>query len=211
MIRTLFGIVMLGALATVAVAADEKADWTILLPDGKFDEHWVTKGNWSTVDGAAKLTPRPGESGWSRWASYLWSKQEYEDFEIQFDYKVQQGGNSGFYFRVGDKDNPVAKGIEVQIYASYGKPQEKLGDHDSGGIIPGIGPKKNAAKPHGEWNTFHITNKGDKLTVKLNGEVVNEVDLTKAPLNSRPKKGFIGFQDHALPLELKNIKIRELK
>ena len=46
--------------------------------------------------------------------------------------------------------------------------------------------------------------------MKLNCEVVNEVDLTKAPLASRPKKGPIGFQDHALPLWLKDIKIREL-
>ena len=81
---------------------------------------------------------------------------------------------------------------------------------DSGGIIPCTAPKKNAARPQGEWNHFHIINQGDKLTVKLNGELVNEMDLTKAPLASRPKKGPIGFQDHALPVWLKDIKIREL-
>jgi hypothetical protein len=111
---------------------------------------------------------------------------------------------------VGDKNSPVGTGIEVQIYASHGKPDNKLSDHDSGGIIPGTAPKKNAAGPQGEWNQFHIISQSDKLTVKLNGEVVNEVDLTKAPLASRPKKGPIGFQDHALPLWLKDIKIREL-
>jgi hypothetical protein len=36
------------------------------------------------------------------------------------------------------------------------------------------------------------------------------VDLTKAPLVSRPKKEPIGFQDHALPVRLKLIKICEL-
>ena len=55
-----------------------------------------------------------------------------------------------------------------------------------------------------------MVNQSDKLTVKLNGEVVNEIDLTKAQLASRPKKAPIGFQDHALPLWLKDIKIREL-
>jgi hypothetical protein len=84
--------------------------------------------------------------------------------------------------RVGDKNSPVGTGIEVQIYASHGKPDNKLSDHDSGGIIPGIRPKENAARPPGEWNHFHIINQSDKLTVKLNGQVVNEVDLTKAPL-----------------------------
>jgi hypothetical protein len=63
---------------------------------------------------------------------------------------------------VGDKNSPVANGIEVQIYASHGKPDNKLSDHDSGGVIPGIAPKKNAARPQGEWNHFHIINQGDK-------------------------------------------------
>ena len=47
--------------------------------------------------------------------------------------------------------------------------------------------------------------------MKLNGETVNEVDLTKKPLNSRPKTGYLGFQDHGLPLWLRNIKVREIK
>ena len=53
--------------------------------------------------------------------------------------------------------------------------------------------------------------KADKLTVKLNGEVVNEVDLTRKPLDSRPKTGYLGIQDHGLPLWFRNFKIRELK
>ena len=124
---------------------------------------------------------------------------------------MQKSGNSGFYFRVGDKKDPVAKGIEVQIYESHAKGKDaKLTDHDSGGIIPGVPPKRNTARPADEWNRFHITSKDNKLTVKLNGEVVNEVDLSKEPLASRPKRGYIGFQDHAMPLALKDIKIREL-
>src|SRR5687767_5197907 len=151
--------------------------------------HWTTTGNWSWKDGAATLTPREGEKGWTRWSAYLWSKQDYGDFEIEFDYQVQKGGNSGFYFRVGDVNDPVAKGIEVQIYdsASLGS-EKKLNDHDSGGIIPGVPPIKRSAKPAGEWNHFHIVNQNDKLTVKLNGEVVNEVNLADAKLASRPKE-----------------------
>ncbi len=152
-----------------------------------------------------------GERGWERYDAYLWSNKEYQDFEIQFDYKVQKSGNSGFYFRVGDKKSPVANGIEVQIYESHAKGKDaKLTDHDSGGIIPSVPPTKNTARPANEWNRFHITSKDNKLTVKLNGEVVNEVDLSKEPLASRPKRGYIGFQDHAMPLALKDIKIREL-
>jgi hypothetical protein len=60
------------------------------------------------------------------------------------------------------------------------------------------------------WNVFHITVKDNKLTVNLNGELVNELDMTQGKAASRPQTGWIGFQDHGLPLWLRNIKIREL-
>lgn len=220
--RTPYALGMLSLIAAVVVAltapslalsADDKEGWTNLLPSNKLEKHWSTKGNWSiSDDGVVTLTPRPGEKGWERYDAYLWLDKPYKDFEIQFDYKVQKAGNSGFYFNVGDKSSPVAKGIEVQIYDSGSKkPDQKLTDHDSGGIIPGIPPAKNAAKPAGEWNTFHITRKGNNVTVKLNGEVVNEVKLDDPKLKGRPESGYIGFQDHALPLSLRNIRIREPK
>ena len=134
------------------------------------------------------------------------------DFEFQFDFKVNPRGNSGFYFHVGDVKSPVAKGIEVQIYDSGSKKEgAKLTDHDAGGVIPGVPPKKNTCKPAGEWNSFHIIVKGDSLTIKLNSEVINEVDLSKGKLADRPKTGRIGFQDHGLPLWLRNMKVRPLK
>ena len=101
------------------------------------------------------------------------------------------------------------RGIEVQISDSHGT--SKLTDHTSGGVIPKGPAKAEASKPAGEWNHFSITVKNDKLTVVLNGETVNEVDLTQGHLALRPKTGHLGFQDHGLPLWLKEIKIRELK
>lgn len=188
--------------------------WVNLLAGDDLTAHWTTKGNWifDKKEGTVLLEPRPGEKGWNRFDAYLWSKKQYQDFEVDFEYKVQKSGNSGFYFHVGDMDSPVVKGIEVQIYDSYGKPADKkLTDHDSGGIIPGLPPMKNTAKPANEWNRFQITCKGKDLTVRLNGEVVNEVDLTGKNLKGRPETGYIGFQDHGLPLALRNIRVRELK
>ncbi len=208
----IFTAAVVAALLGSAAHGESQEGVTDLLEGKKLETHWTTKGNWSIDnDGVVTLTPRPGESGWSRFDAYLWSKKKYDDFEIEFEYKVQPQGNSGFYFNVGDKNSPVAKGIEVQIYDSHGKGADaRLTDHDSGGIIPGIPPTKNAAQPAGEWNHFQIRVEGDKLTVKLNGEVVNEVDLKDPKLAGRPDEGYIGFQDHALPLALRNIKIREL-
>lgn len=208
-------LLTLGLTLPAAVsAAEDGKEWIVLLgPESKsLDDHWKTTGNWKlNDDGVATLTPREGESGWSRWSAYLWSKKEYGDFDVEFEYRLEKGGNSGFYFRVGDVDDPVAQGIEVQIYESGSKPKDaKLTDHDSGGIIPGLPPQKNAAKPAGEWNKMEVRHAGDKIVVKLNGVEVNTVDLSKGgPLAQRPKVGPIGFQDHALPISLRNIRIRE--
>ena len=199
---------------TSASAQDAKVATSAvdLLQGGDLTKHWTTTGNWKLgPDGVVSLTPRPGEQGWTRWSAYLWSTKTYGDFEIEFEYMVQKGGNSGFYFRVGDVNDPVQKGIEVQIYDSASQPASKpLNDHDSGGVIPGVPPTKRTAKPAGEWNKFVITNKADQLKIVLNGETVNEIDLTKGKLAARPKVGNIGFQDHGLPLSLRNIRIREL-
>ena len=204
--RSLFAILALLVLSTNLRADDN------LLAGGDLNKNWETKGNWILdADNVVTLKPRQGESGWQRYDAYLWLMGEYQDFEIDFEYKVEKKGNSGFYFHVGDVKSPVATGIEVQIYDSHGKAADaKLTDHDSGGIIPSIPPTKNAAKPAGEWNRFVITVKGDKATIKLNGETVNEVDLKSEKLKNRPKTGTIGFQDHGLPLALRNIKIKKL-
>ncbi len=78
-------------------------------------------------------------------------------------------------------------------------------------MIPGVPPSKGTAKPAGEWNTFRIRVEGETLTVFLNGEKVNEVELDENErLKDRPKNGLIGFQDHGLPLSLRKIRVREL-
>ena len=77
-------------------------------------------------------------------------------------------------------------------------------------------PSKVADKPIGEWNTFWIKMVGDKVWVKLNGEmVVDGVPLEnywdkdrKIPL---PRTGQIELQNHGNTLWFKNIYIKELK
>jgi hypothetical protein len=183
-----------------------------LLEGGDLSKNWTTTGNWKLgKDDVVALEPRPGEKGWQRYDAYLWLKKQYKDFEADFEYKVAEKGNSGFYFHVGDVKEPVKTGIEVQIYDSPSKaPGSKLSDHDSGGIIPGIPPTRSTAKPAGEWNRMQVTCKDGKVTVLLNGETVNEVSLDDKRISTRPPTGYIGFQDHGLPLWLRNIRVREL-
>lgn len=186
--------------------------WTDLLTRGSLQKMWHTEGPWTQAkDGSVKLTPQKGEKGWRRFGSYLWLEGSYGDFEIEFDYRPQPKSNSGFYFHVGDEKSPVSSGIEVQIYDSFPKGKKgKLTDHDSGGIIPGVPPTTNAARRAGEWNHFRIKCHANLLTVQLNGVEVNRIKLDHPRIKGRPKQGAIGFQDHSLPLELRNMRLREL-
>jgi len=181
-----------------------------LLAGGDLSRNWITTGNWQLdKDDVVALKPREGEKGWQRYDAYLWLKKQYKDFDADFEYKVEKAGNSGFYFHVGDMKEPVKTGIEVQIYDVPRQPGAKLTDHDSGGIIPGIPPTKSTAKPAGEWNRMQVTCKDGKVIVRLNGEVVNDVSLDNPRIANRPSSGYIGFQDHGLPLWLRNIRVSE--
>lgn len=204
---------LLALMGGLDLRAQEKSDSPDLLAGGELTKNWFTKGNWKLdQDGVVSLVPRAGEKGWQRYDAYLWLKAKHTDFVCDFDYKVQKNGNSGFYFHVGDLKEPVKTGIEVQIYDSGSKAKTaKLTDHDSGGIIPGVPPTKNTAKPAGEWNHMQVICKGNRVTVRLNGEVVNEVSLDRGALKDRPPTGYIGFQDHGLPLALRKIHVRELR
>jgi hypothetical protein len=64
-----------------------------------------------------------------------------------------------------------------------------------------------ADKAPGQWNRFHVTMKGDRLTVQLNGQTV----IDNAHLPGVPKSGPIALQHHGDPIQFANIYIQELK
>ena len=207
--------VTIGVLATYSAqtAAAATADEIVLVAEGRLTDQWETKGNWIVGrDGAVRLQPRAGESGWKRFDAYLWSTETYDNFEIEFDYMVETAGNSGFYFHVGDKSEPVKTGIEVQLFDSFSRNNgTKLNDHDSGGVIPGIAPTKDAARPPHEWNRVEVTVVKGTLKVVLNGELVNSIRLDHPKIKDRPARGFIGFQDHGMPLAIRNVRLQSLQ
>jgi hypothetical protein len=59
-------------------------------------------------------------------------------------------------------------------------------------VRAGVTPKKNMDRPRGEWNTFEITMKGDRLTVKLNGAEV----ISNAQLPGVAPEGPLALQHH---------------
>ena len=175
---------------------------------------WTTTGNWLPQDdGSLLIQPRDGEKGWKRYGDYLWSHKKYKDFVLDVEYSYPPGGNSGVYFRVADLNDPVKQGIEAQILDSS-KKTTPLGSHDHGGIVgTKAGASKNMSRPPNEWNRMVVTCIGYDLQVELNGEPIIDVSLDETPMKDRPLEGFIGFQDHGQPnnIRFRNIRILELK
>ena len=191
-------------------AADKDADGFVPMFNGKDLSGWKTEGNWVVEkDGTVALKPRPGEKGWQRYKSYIWSEKQYGDFVIDLEYKYEKTGNSGVFFRVGSLEDPVKSGMEVQILDTYGNPKATT-PHDSAGLIGAVGPTKNVTKPAGEWNRLTVTAKGNRLKVVLNGEQVIDVDLSTTKAKDKPVEGYLGFQDEAKKLWYRNVRIKEL-
>jgi hypothetical protein len=212
--KFLFGSALFLATVTAASvghAQQPDKDGFVPLYNGKDLKNWQTTGNWLVEeDGVLAIQPRPGETGWQRYSAYLWTKKKYSDYILDLEYKHNKDGNSGIFVRVKDLKNPVDTGIEVQILDSYGKKGELI-HHDNGGVIRTIGPSKNMSKPAGEWNRMIITCKGDNLKVNLNGEQIVDIQLSAGAMKDRPMTGYVGLQDHGIPLWFRNVKIKELK
>ncbi len=178
--------------------------------NGKDLAGWKTTGNWLVdADGSVSLHPREGEKGWQRYDAYIATEKLYGDFVLDLEFKINAKGNSGVFMRVGDMKEPVKTGFEVQILDTYGL--EKPGHHDCGGIVSGTGPSKNMVKPAGEWNRYTITVKGRSVKVVFNGEQVIDASLDDIKMADRPNVGHIAFQDEALRVWYRNVRIKELK
>jgi hypothetical protein len=177
--------------------------------NGKDLSGWKTTGNWVVEPGnILTLKPRKGEHGWQRFADYIATTRKYGNFVLKLDFKFAKRGNSGVFMRIADPLLPVTTGFELQILDTHGL--KKPGHHDCGGIIATSGPSKNMVKPAGEWNEYIIYLNGNQLKVTLNGEQIQDLDLSKTGLKDRPAKGHIGFQDEAKLIWYRNVRIKEL-
>ncbi len=156
--------------------------------DEKVLPHWTVKDGILHYDGK-------GNS--------LQSAKDYGNFELYVDWKIGPKGDSGIYVRGSPQiqiwDNPVGSG---GLFNNAKNPSK---------------PLKVTDKPVGQWNTFHIIMKGDKVTVHLNGELVtdnvtmeNYWDRRTDPNKPLPATGPIELQHHGNPLQFKNIYVKEL-
>jgi hypothetical protein len=173
-------------------------------------------GHWRVVDGVIDYDAQSEAAA----DKALWTEKEYGDFTLRVDWRIKEtpytnpnvhivkpdgtsklgtdgkpvlmavpDSDSGIYLRGKDKAQvniwcwPVGSG-EVYGY--------RTDESMPASVRAGVTPKKLADRNIGEWNTFEITVKGNRLTVVLNGERVIE----NAELPGLPPRGRIALQHH---------------
>ena len=217
--------------------AEARSGWQLLF-DGKSPAHFrnykqdTISDGWIIKDGALVRQ--------SKGAGNIITKKKYGSFDLQLEYKISKGGNSGLMFHVTE-DNPAPwhSGPEVQI-------QDNVDGHDpqkAGWLYQLYKPRKpawvkkaeatagksgpdveDATRPAGEWNHLYLRVTPNDGEVCMNGVSyfkfkVGSDDWNKRVADSKFSKfenfakageGHICLQDHGNVVSFRNIKIREL-
>ncbi|MBA3670784.1 MAG: DUF1080 domain-containing protein, partial [Gemmatimonadaceae bacterium] len=94
----------------------------------------------------------------------LLSREQFEDFELAFDWKVARGGNAGVFYRVTEEyDRPYWSGPEYQLLddALHADGRSRL---RAAGAAYGLFPAPaGIVKPGGEWNAARIISRGNHV------------------------------------------------
>jgi len=160
---------------------------------------YVGDGAMKVEDGVASTSANmKPESG-----LYWYQKRTFADFTLRLEFNVDTDtSNSGIYVRIpdpkGDYKVAGAKGYEIDIYG--GK---------TGSIIflpVRLRPAKPVPVAPGKWQEMEVTAVGQKYTVKLNGQVINEY------LGNRALSGYIGLETwHGEgDVHFRNVRIKDL-
>ena len=187
---------------------------------------WVIEDSTLTFD-TEKRTEAERKGG----KDIIYAAEEFDNFELAWEWKIPEGGNSGMLYHIKEGDWGIPEvSPEYQMLDDF-KWEEindaKLEEWQKTGAdyamyVPDATQK--VAKPAGEWNTSRVIFTPEKVEHWLNGNKIvsfvpwtedwerrkNEGKWKDFPKYGTFKSGFIGFQDHDSPLWLKNIKIKRL-
>lgn len=208
----------------VLTPAEKKAGW-VLLFDGKTTHGWRPYRNqasegWEVVNGQLHC-----KEGNVAHRADLITTDQYDNFELVFDWKINKGFNSGVIYRSAEgKGASYETGPEYQLIDDEGYP-DKLEDWQKSGSDYAMHPPSSlAAKPAGEYNQTKIVVNGAHVEHWLNGKKVVDFELWTPEWNELKakskwkdaeqygmiKKGHIALQDHGGGIWFKNIKLRKL-
>jgi hypothetical protein len=197
-------------------------------------------GDWAEVGGveldpknAKRFIAKEGKGVWynglkGRTAN-LFSKKKFADVEVHLEFNIPKGSNTGIKFHGH---------YEIQICDSFGK--KDLTGADCGGIYPraeikdnkythldnGIGPRVNACKASGEWQTLDVIflaprfdKDGKKIKnamiakAVLNGHVIHEKQELLTPTgdrwkNAEMREGPLMLQADHGPAAFRNMRVK---
>jgi hypothetical protein len=170
--------------------------------------------NYEIVDGAVRCKAHKGGT--------IYTKEQYADYVVRFEFKVPPGGNNGLAIRYPGKGDTAYDGMcELQIldekYEEVTK--SKLDPRQVHGSAYGmIAAHRGYQRAAGEWNFQEVTIQGSRIKVELNGTVILDGDVSQAKdfmANSpHPGKdrtvGHFGFAGHSDPVSFRNIRIKKL-
>jgi len=146
--------------------------------------------------------------------TFFCTRKKYGDFELSCKILLRDGvGNSGIQIRseVFDKEKFRVKGPQVDVGAGY---FGSLYGEGVGGMMKASGDKVKVAKLK-EANDYHITAKGNHVTIQMNGESIVDADFPTTP-DKKPMhaEGIIAMQIHAgypkMRVEFSDIKFTDL-
>jgi hypothetical protein len=227
-------------------AKTETADAWISIFDGKSLDGWRgynktdVPARWVVEDGAIKFNGSGGGEAQEGDGGDLIYAQKLKNFELEFEWKVAKGSNSGVFILIQEIPNEPAyiSAPEYQVLDNENHPDAKLGkdgNRMAASLYDMIPAKPQNAKPFGEWNKGKILCYKGTIVHYLNDEAVVEyhlwtpqwkemLDKSKFhqggdfPLaydlllncGGPDKEGYIGFQDHGDDVWFRNIKVKIL-
>jgi len=147
------------------------------------------------------------------------TKKEYTDFAVRFEFKVPPGGNNGLAIRTSPGQHAATDGFEIQVLDDLAEKHAKLQPWQYCSSIYGVVPAfRGYTRPVGEWNYEEVIAQGPHITVKLNGTVVVDADLSKIEKTPdghdhpglKRASGCIGFLGHGDRVEFRNVRVKAL-
>ena len=202
--------------------ADEKAaGWTLLF-DGQTPRGWrgykkdTFPRGWA-VEGGCLVRVGPGGD--------ITTDSEFDNFELQLEWRISPGGNSGVFYRVDEKCGwPWETGPEMQVLDNAEHVDGRDPKTSAGSNYALYAPQQDVTQPVGFFNQVRIVVDGARVQHWLNGVKIVEYVLgssqwrrrvAASKFNSMPnygqvKKGHIVLQDHGDKVWYRNIKIRPL-
>ncbi|MBL0937929.1 MAG: DUF1080 domain-containing protein [Gemmatimonadaceae bacterium] len=205
-----------------AAPSANPAPWVNLFADGSLAgwHNYATPGQpvagWTVENGELVRSGRGGD---------ITSDKIYANFEMELEWKVGPGGNSGVIYRIDHSgERSYTSGPEMQIlddavHADGKNPLTSAGANYALHAAP-----RGVVKPAGEWNAARLVVSGNHVEHWLNGSKVVEYELGSADWDERRRnskfanaaqygraaRGNIALQDHGDRVYFRNVRIREL-